>query len=228
MAQQGSNEPLIGAPPWIDPKEALRYKEMYRDLSHSVNAVATSLAGLKFDVTAIALGLTVVKADFTLFKVDEKGMTFRGKQIATFPWADQKKHLENRIEQAERTEKKKLEKLNEDVEKLKAIRKSVDEKNTEARASKDKTVVYETRAELSKLMREAERTEKRIREKVAKLGQTNALQMKLNRIKEMEKKAEEARKNLSADSRKTRTEMSGLMREMRSVQNGLRNLSSSL
>ncbi|MEV3992046.1 hypothetical protein AB0J57_24345 [Streptomyces sp. NPDC049837] len=219
---------MIGAPPWIDPKEALRYKEMYRDLSHSVNAVATSLAGLKFDVTAIALGLTVVKADFTLFKVDEKGMTFRGKQIATFPWADQKKHLENRIEQAERTEKRKLEALNKEVEKLKAIRQRVDEKNTEARASKDKSVVYETRAELSKLMRDAERTEKRIRDKVAELSKTNALQTKLNRIKEMEKEAEKARKNLAADARKTRTEMNGLVREMRTVQNGLRNLSSSL
>ncbi|MEU7280433.1 hypothetical protein AB0A69_16840 [Streptomyces sp. NPDC045431] len=228
MPQQGSDKPVLGTPPWIDPNESLRYKEMYRELSHTVNGLATSLAVIKFDVTALALGLTVVKADFTLFKVDEKGMTFRGKQIATFPWADQKKHLENRIEQAERTEHRKLKALNEEVEKLKAIRQRVDEKNTEARASKDKTVVYETRAELSKLMRDAERTEKRIREKVAELGKTNALQMKLNRIKEMEKKAEEARKNVATDARKTRSEMNGLIREMRSVQNGLRNLSGSL
>lgn len=219
---------MIGAPPWIDPKEALRYKEMYRDLSHSVNAIATSLTGLKFDITAIALGLTLVKADFTLLKVDEKGVTLRGKQIATFRWADQKKHLENRIERAERKGEKDRKKLADDVKELERVKKLVAEKSQAAKNSKDKTFVYETRAELSKLMRDAERIEKRIREKVSKLSRSNSLQVKLDRIKESEKEAEKSRKKVAEDARKTRAEMNALLREMRSVQSGLRSFSNAL
>ncbi|MCP9944991.1 hypothetical protein LUX12_09680 [Streptomyces somaliensis] len=60
--------------------------------------------------------------DFTVLKMDEKGVTFRGKQLATFKGADEKKHLENRITRVEEKEDKLPRKLEAHVRKLRATR----------------------------------------------------------------------------------------------------------
>lgn len=227
MAQPAPNEGKF-TPPWIDPKESLYYKEMYRDLSHQVNGIATSLTALKFDITAIALGLTLVKADFTLLKVDEKGVTLRGKQLATFKWADEKKHLENRIERMEKKESKLQKKLEDDIKKLKETRDTIKEKADAAQGSGDKAFVYRTRMEIGQLMAEVQRAEKDIERRVAKISRSGDLQEKLDGIKAKEKEAEESRKNVAVEARKTKTDMAALTRELEATQRSLRALSNRL
>ncbi|WP_336319447.1 hypothetical protein [Streptomyces lavendofoliae] len=224
------NQPAF-KPPWIDPKESLHYKEMYRDLSHSVtglkldvSGLAASLTGLKTDITVAALGLTLVKADLTLIKMDEKGITIRGKQWATFRWADEKKNLENRIERAEKKTVKRQQELDDEVEKLKRLKGNIDDKRTEAGATRDKAKLYEIRSDLSDLMAEAGRIEKRINTKLAKVSKAGSLQQTLDKIKKDEKTAEETRKKVVEDAERTREELKGLTRQMRSTQESVRNL----
>lgn len=235
MSQNPANNKPVLQPPWIDPKESLHYKEMYRDLSHSVagmkldiSGLAASITGLKTDLTIAALGLTLVKADLTLIKMDEKGITIRGKQWATFPWADEKKHLENRIEREEKKSDKRQRELEKEVDKLQRIKGEINDKRTEAGTTQDRAKLFKIRTELSGLVAEAERTEKKIRAKLDKVSKAGSLQQTLDQIKKDEKSAEEARKKVVTDAAKTRQEMRALMGEVRSVQNVVRNLARNL
>ncbi|NWF26948.1 hypothetical protein HW130_11815 [Streptomyces sp. PKU-EA00015] len=62
---------------------------------HKLNGLSTTVDLLKVGVAGVALGFTPVKIDPTLFKVDEKGITWAGVQKWTWPHArDEKGRLE--------------------------------------------------------------------------------------------------------------------------------------
>ncbi|MFJ1597744.1 hypothetical protein [Streptomyces sp. NPDC088261] len=103
----GGNDPWV-KPPWID--DAVNYKEMYRDINQSINL-------MKLELVAFSAGLTLVKLDYSLFKADEKGFSFRGKQIFTYPWSDQKKYLEEKIERNHRRNERDLKKIEDQLAK---------------------------------------------------------------------------------------------------------------
>ncbi|MEV0281403.1 hypothetical protein AB0I22_34175 [Streptomyces sp. NPDC050610] len=65
-------------------------KKKVNDIAITVNGFSAGWDTAKLSGGFAAGGLTGFKADFTGFKVDEKGMSFLGKQITTWPWAESK------------------------------------------------------------------------------------------------------------------------------------------
>ncbi|WP_460068563.1 hypothetical protein [Streptomyces sp. YKOK-I1] len=62
-------------------------KDEAKTLVMKVTAINHTVDYLKVGLAGLAVGLTLVKADFTLFKVDEKGVSWLGNTLYTFPWA---------------------------------------------------------------------------------------------------------------------------------------------
>ncbi|GAA0430164.1 hypothetical protein [Streptomyces luteireticuli] len=72
-------------------------KKKVNDLSVTVNGLSIGVDSAKLAFGGVAGGATLMKADFTGFKVDEKGVSFMGNQLHTWPWArDKKTRLEER------------------------------------------------------------------------------------------------------------------------------------
>lgn len=81
---------------WGDAAPAIRdamqlyfRKDEAKTLVMKVTAINHSLDYLKIGLAAVATGLTLVKVDFTLFKVDEKGISWLGGTLHQFPWANE-------------------------------------------------------------------------------------------------------------------------------------------
>ncbi|MFI7238084.1 hypothetical protein [Streptomyces cyaneofuscatus] len=106
-------------PFWINKKDIEHQKELYRDLHHSVTLIKYELGGL-------ALGATLIKADFTLLKADEKGITLRGRQLVTFPWADRKKSLQERIDRLNAKVQEDQQSINNKVSRLETMQQEVE------------------------------------------------------------------------------------------------------
>lgn len=64
-------------------------KDEAKALTMKVTGINHSLDYLKVGLAVVATGLTLVKADFTLFKVDEKGISWLGNSLYAFPWTKQ-------------------------------------------------------------------------------------------------------------------------------------------
>ncbi|MGK5640170.1 hypothetical protein ACSNOK_17925 [Streptomyces sp. URMC 126] len=76
-------------------------KRKVNDLSVTVNGLSLSIESIKFAFAGLAIGGTLAKVDFTLAKADEKGVSFMGRQVFTWPWArDTSARLERRYERA--------------------------------------------------------------------------------------------------------------------------------
>ncbi|MDJ0465191.1 hypothetical protein [Streptomyces sp. H27-C3] len=233
----GGNDPQW-QPSWIDPKESLHYKEVYRDISHSVallkidvTALSNSFTGLKFDMTAIALGLTLVKADFTLAKVDEKGITIGGKQWITFPWVDQKKRLEERLDRQDSKIDKRAAKIQSELDRIGRLKEGIADKKAEAREahkSGNKTDVFRLRTEVGRLITGVEKAEGVVRKKVREINRISEIQAKLDSLDRAKKQAVVDRKNIVEAARDSRKSLTGLSREMRSTRSEMANLGSSI
>ncbi|MBB5940078.1 hypothetical protein [Streptomyces zagrosensis] len=61
--------------------------EQYDAHKKKLNGISTTVEGLKIGLAIVSTGLTVLKADLAIVKVDEKGVTFLGKQWWTWPHA---------------------------------------------------------------------------------------------------------------------------------------------
>ncbi|MFG2178953.1 hypothetical protein ACGFLS_09555 [Streptomyces abikoensis] len=59
-------------------------------LSASITGASAGVDGAKLSFAGVTGGATLAKADFTGAKVDEKGVSFLGRQILTWPWAEDK------------------------------------------------------------------------------------------------------------------------------------------
>ncbi|WP_420034366.1 hypothetical protein ACN2WE_19210 [Streptomyces sp. cg28] len=71
-------------------KDVLRLyfrKDEANNLVMKVTTINHTLDYLKVGLAAVATGLTLFKADFTILKMDEKGITWFGNTIHQFPWA---------------------------------------------------------------------------------------------------------------------------------------------
>ncbi|MFG3031092.1 hypothetical protein ACGFZJ_21540 [Streptomyces sp. NPDC048253] len=62
-------------------------KDEAKTLVMKVTAINHTVDYLKIGLAAVATGLTLLKADFTIAKVDEKGISWLGNTLYTFPWA---------------------------------------------------------------------------------------------------------------------------------------------
>ncbi|MGW0547041.1 hypothetical protein [Streptomyces altiplanensis] len=196
-------------PFWMNKNDIEHQKALYRDLQHSVTLIKYELGGL-------ALGLTFVKADFTLLKADEKGITLRGRQVVTFPWADQKKSLQERIDRVNKKVSEDQEAINKKVARLESIKGRVEEGGDSARELRDQAgsggranaaqKVMDIRFANGQDLRRVEAIEKKVDRKVAKIkGRAEKLtkleaRMKVIKDKEeaLKKAGEEANKNARA------------------------------
>ncbi|OEJ25555.1 hypothetical protein AR457_14845 [Streptomyces agglomeratus] len=225
-------------PPWIDPKESLHYKEVYRDIAHSVallkldvTALSSSFTGLKFDITAIALGLTLVKADFTLIKMDEKGITLAGKQKVTFPWADQKKRLEERIDNERDRNAKRSQEIRNELKRIEKLKEGITEKKAEANAahkSGEKAELFRIRSEIGKLTTDIDKAEATVRKKVREIGRISGVQAKLDKLERDKKQAKISQEEIVKAARLSRDSLAGLSKEMRSTRREMANLGSTV
>jgi hypothetical protein len=66
-------------------------------LKEDVDFLKFAFAGLSAGLTVASLGLQVLKVDYSLFKIDEKGFSFRGRTLAAFDRADVEKMLDNEL-----------------------------------------------------------------------------------------------------------------------------------
>ncbi|MFZ3569614.1 hypothetical protein ACOKM5_21640 [Streptomyces sp. BH097] len=212
-------------PFWLNKQEIEHQKSLYRDLSHTVNL-------LKFDLAAVATGLTLIKADFTLFKVDEKGITLRGKQLATFPWADKKKSLEERIEMYHKGNLKRQEKIDRQIAKLTTTRDAALGKESSAKGSTDKSAVFRIRTEMSGLDAKANRIDSKVKLLTTVLSnrttRVNKLQVKLDALKKKEEEAKTARRAVKDQTTAANKELTKMRREIRTAQRSVADFSRQL
>ncbi|GAA5057229.1 hypothetical protein [Streptomyces similanensis] len=106
-------------------------KDEAANLVMKVTTINNTLDYLKIGLAAVSTGLTVVKADFTFLKIDEKGITWLGNTVKPFPWAKEgdkwwrRVVSQKKIDEFEDKEKEK-EKLKKEQEELKKLRPYVD------------------------------------------------------------------------------------------------------
>ncbi|MEU8889212.1 hypothetical protein [Streptomyces sp. NPDC048442] len=212
-------------------------KELYRDLNHSVTLIKYELAGL-------ALGFTLIKADFTFLKADEKGITLRGRQLVTFPWADQKKALEERIKRVNEKVADKQDSLAKKVARLETMRDRVDQVRDDARTAVQsgaggnaqraaaKREISGSLVEISKEVRKGAQIEKKVDQQIARIEKQakkyDRLDGRLETIKQKEDALKKAGKEARANATTARTAVQELRTNLRSTQRDVRSLSRSL
>lgn len=116
-------------------------KDEAKTLVMKVTALNHSLDYIKVGLAGLAVGLTVVKTDFTLFKVDEKGISWAGNTLKTWPWADPGKKAWRTIMPKRFVEDYDRKKAKEEEEKLRR-----EEEKRELRTYVDQTFYKASRA----------------------------------------------------------------------------------
>ncbi|WP_141662846.1 hypothetical protein [Streptomyces sp. Wb2n-11] len=211
-------------PFWMNKNDIEHQKALYRDLQHSVTLIKYELGGL-------ALGLTFVKADFTLLKADEKGITLRGRQVVTFPWADQKKSLQERIDRVNKKVSEDQEVINKKIDRLESIKGRVEEGGGNARELRDQAgsggranaarKVMDIRFAMGREVHRAEMLEKKVDRKVAKIEgraeKLTKLEARMEVIKKEEEDLKKAGREANENARAAKTAVGQLRSDLRST-----------
>ncbi|WP_200303743.1 hypothetical protein [Streptomyces adelaidensis] len=212
-------------PTYFTKDEALYTKKMIIGLSHSVTGIKGDIEVIKGSLTGLAVGVTLLKADFTLVKLDEKGMTVFGRQKYTWPWVDQKKSLEEKIQRAQEKSLKsdesiqeKLTKLRLKIESLDAKRSQVSQLTAQARNSPDRAGLerqaHSLQGDIGMERYEAQKIRKEIDKEIEKISK-NRLKIATAR-REMRDLAtagsasDKAREQISKNANAVRRELSQL------------------
>lgn len=122
---------LVDTVTWIGKKDYERAKEKAFGFSSTVAAIKADVTLIKAEISGLALfsaGASVTKFDYSLLKVDEKGVTWRGRQIYATKQADEVKHFQTKLDRSQL-------KFQEEVEKLKAAQSSWQESKKELEAA---------------------------------------------------------------------------------------------
>ncbi|GAA1521683.1 hypothetical protein GCM10009730_31800 [Streptomyces albidochromogenes] len=231
----GPKEEAWIRPFWINKQDIEHQKELYRDLQHSVTLIKYELGGL-------ALGLTLVKADFSILKADEKGITFRGRQVVTFPWADKKKSLEERIRQVNKKISEDQEFINKKITRLENMKANAEEGRGAAREARDQAgtggradaakEVMKIRFQIAEDVHRAAAIEKKVDRQVAKIeGRSDKLEKlsgKLKTITDKEKALKEAGEKAKENAEAAKTALSRLNAKLKTTQGEVINVSRAL
>lgn len=105
MAGSGSTPPeaeIVDMLTWVEKGEYERAKEKAIGFSSTITGMKGDLTLMKGEIAGLALGMTAVKVDFTLLKVDEKGVSWRGRQLVGFKFADEAKSFQAKMERTQR------------------------------------------------------------------------------------------------------------------------------
>ncbi|MEU9788868.1 hypothetical protein AB0H92_49380 [Streptomyces phaeochromogenes] len=104
-------------------------------LSHSMTGIKGDIDGLKAAVSLVAASAQVLKVDYSLWKIDEKGISFRGIQTTT--WKNVLAEEEKKAEKKKKDLDKDLEEKQEDLKKhLKTMFLAIEKKQDIDRAWK--------------------------------------------------------------------------------------------
>ncbi|MGW7056814.1 hypothetical protein [Streptomyces sp. NPDC054887] len=212
-------------PFWINKNDIEHQKELYRDLQHSVTLIKYELGGL-------ALGMTLVKADFSILKADEKGITLRGRQLVTFPWADKKKSLEERIKRVNKKISDDQDSINKRITRLENMKEKAEQGRGEAREARNQAgpggradaakEVMNIRFKIAEDVHRAAAIEKKVDRQVAKIeGRSEKLDKlsgKLKTITEKEKDLKVAGEKAKENAEAARTALSRLHTKLKSTQ----------
>ncbi|MFF7469377.1 hypothetical protein [Streptomyces sp. NPDC008092] len=98
MANEGD---IVDAITWISKNDWERAKEKAYTFSSSITAIKYDMTLLKAElagVAAFSAGAGLVKLDYTFLKVDEKGISWRGRQIYATKFADEVKHHQTQLD----------------------------------------------------------------------------------------------------------------------------------
>lgn len=93
---------LVEMVTWIEKSEYKRAQEKAFGASSTITGIKGDLTLMKGEIAGLALGMTAVKVDFTLLKVDEKGVSWRGRQLVGFKFADEAKSFQAAMERKQR------------------------------------------------------------------------------------------------------------------------------
>lgn len=212
-------------PFWINKKDIEHQKTLYRDLQHSVTL-------LKYELGGLALGLTLVKADFTILKADEKGITLRGRQLVTFPWADQKKSLQERIDRLQAKVQEDQQSINNKVSRLETMKEGAEGGRDRARELREGAgsggradaarQVMKIRVDIAEDVHRAAALEKKVDRQVTKIDARVRTLSKLDARMELIKKKEEELKKAGAEAKKNaeaaQTSLKQLRTDLRTTQ----------
>ncbi|MEU3610911.1 hypothetical protein ABZ725_01160 [Streptomyces sp. NPDC006872] len=118
---------------WIEASEYKRAREVAFGVTSTITGLKGDVTGMQFalnimkaEIAGLAIGVTAVKFDYTFFKVDEKGISWRGRQLVGWKYADAAKSFSAKIERNQRAlgkAQKKLETKLDRFEKSQAKRK---------------------------------------------------------------------------------------------------------
>src|SRR3954454_10049154 len=86
-------------------------------LDKAVKEASGTIGIIKYGLIAATIGVQVLKVDLSLFKLDEKGFTYRGRSFLAFDSADVKKRIENQVAKEQK----------EVIEKLRPMKKDLDD-----------------------------------------------------------------------------------------------------
>ncbi|MER5887320.1 hypothetical protein ABT160_26175 [Streptomyces sp. NPDC001941] len=106
---------------WADPADYQRTKEAAYGWTSSFTAMKTDMTLLKAELSGLAafsIGASLIKIDYTWFKMDEKGITINGRQRHGWPWADPAKAANLKAESSVRKLMDQQEKINSAVARL--------------------------------------------------------------------------------------------------------------
>ncbi|MFD3789064.1 hypothetical protein [Streptomyces cyaneofuscatus] len=222
-------------PFWINKKDIEHQKELYRDLQHSVTLI-------KYELGGVALGLTLVKADFAILKADEKGITLRGRQLVTFPWADSKKALQERIDRVHKKVSEDQKSINDKVARLEAITRKVEGGGDRARELLDGSGpggranatqhVMRIRFDIAQDVHRAAAIEKKVDGQVAKVEaraeKLAKLDARMKVITDKEKSLKKAGAEANRNATAAKTALSQLSTSLRATQSQVRSVSRQL
>ncbi|MEU6928572.1 hypothetical protein [Streptomyces sp. NPDC046385] len=110
---------------WIDPADYKRTKEAAFGWTSTATAIKTDLSLIKAELAGLSvfsIGASVIKFDYTWFKMDEKGVTINGRQRVGWPWADPAKAANLKAENRFRKLDKKQQDLKDAIKRLETAR----------------------------------------------------------------------------------------------------------
>ncbi|WP_216589646.1 hypothetical protein [Streptomyces brasiliscabiei] len=227
---------FLGVNTYFTQDEGQWVKKIAVGASHSVTGLKADLEGAKAAIAGVALGLTLFKADFTAFKIDEKGISFLGRQKFIWPHArdDEERgdrKLEAKVLRAEsafRTAERRYETA---ADTLRLANRTAAAANSSpggagGNLSTSAKLLTDQAVRAEKLAREAYTEAEKQKKKLDRTLQ--AIQEQKRKADSEEKQVERAKKETDESVKKITSSLEGLKQRQNELKNSVRQLSESL
>ncbi|MGX1669766.1 hypothetical protein [Streptomyces sp. NPDC055400] len=217
---------------WID-------KADYERTKSKAYAASTTATGIKSDITLLKAeltGFTALSIGYSLFKIDEKGISYRGKMLYAAKYADMAKHLQVKTERLEEKTIKDHAKLETQVSQLAELRaersgresaaqEAVGRRNEAARIHRDyphETSGENLRAAEAEVQRTRQEVEKNNRQITVARRQARA---SLAELRKTAKKAKEQRETFTAEKERLQKGSEDIHDSLDAIKNSINGVS---